>query len=207
MERRDNYRTQAQQAQRYFLGYDQSILIRKLGLQADDTYLYVNLLCKPYRIDRRTGEMEKQDGSIWVDANSHGEVMTALDLICDSREDRWVSGRWKQMQAFGLMFHQNLLEDARDTFAERLQRDPDGLRRACETLGGIRMDCGDVSYALELFDGLRVWLQFWEGDEEFPAKVRWLWDENALMYLKYETMYFAVGILRERIRELMDRGE
>ena len=33
--------------------------------------------------------------------------------------------------------------------------------------------------------------------------LRLLWDENALMYLKYETMYFAVGLLRQRFRELM----
>lgn len=203
MERRDNYQIQAQQAKRYFLGYDQTALIRKLGLQADEQYIYVYLLCKPYRISRQSGDIEKREGVSWVDANSHSEVMTLLDLVCDSREDRCLSGRWKQMQAFGLMFHQNLLEDNEDPFAQMLEKDPQGLARVCEELGGIRMDCGDISYAVELFDGLRVWLQFWEGDEEFPARVRWLWDENAWMYLKYETMYFAVGLLRQRIREEM----
>lgn len=203
MNRRDNYKTQAEQAKAYFLKYDQAALIRKLGLRADGEYLYVEMLCKLHRIDRRTGDIQKREGTAWVAADSHGEVMTLLDLVCDSRENRWISGRWKQMQAFGLMFHQNLLEDAHDPFADMLQRNPEGLRRACEALGGIRMDCGDISYAIELFDGLRVWLQFWQGDEEFPTKIRWLWDENALMYLKYETMYFAVGLLRKRIRELM----
>ena len=205
MERRDNYKIQAQQAKQYFLGYDQEGLIRKLGLQADDRYLYDELLCKLHRIDRRTGDIQKQEGACWVAADSHAEVMTLLDLICDSREDRFISGRWKQMKDFGLMFHQNLLEDGVDAFAEMLGNDPEGAVRACKALGGVPMKGGDISYAVELFDGLRVWLQFWEGDEEFPARVRWLWDENALMYLKYETMYFAVGLLRQRIRELMGR--
>ena len=66
------------------------------------------------------------------------------------------------------------------------------------------MHQGDVSFAFELFDGLRIWLQFWEGDEEFPPRLRFLWDENALQYLKYETMYFAVPLLLQRIRENMD---
>ena len=205
MERRDNYQLQAQKAKEYFLGYDQEALTRKLGIPADDRYLYVEMLCKLHRIDRRTGDIQKQDGDTWAAADSHGEVMTLLDLVCDSREDRHISGRWRQMKDFGLMFHQNLLEDGVDTFAGMLENDPVGVVRACKALRGIPMSSGDISYAVELFDGLRVWLQFWAGDEEFPARIRWLWDENALMYLKYETMYFAVGMLRQRIRELMGK--
>ena len=203
MERRDNYRIQAQQAKQHFLSYDQEQLIRKLDARADDTYLYAEMLCKLHRIHRGTGNIEKWNGSAWVSANSHSEVMTLLDLVCDSREERFLSGRWKQMRDFGLMFHQNLLENARDPWAERLQRDPEALIQACVALKGKSMTGGDVSYVIELFDGLEIWLQFWEGDEEFPPRVRWLWDENALMYLKYETMYFAVELLRQRIEEEM----
>ena len=47
-------------------------------------------------------------------------------------------------------------------------------------------------------------VQLWFGDEEFPASLRYLWDENALMYLKYETMYFARALLLRRIREKME---
>ena len=57
---------------------------------------------------------------------------------------------------------------------------------------------------MELFDGLPVLIQLWFGDEEFPAVLRLLWDENALMYLKYETTWFAKGLLLERLREQMD---
>ena len=138
-----------------------------------------------------------------MDTFAHSEVMTLLDLVCDSRPDRFVSGKWKQMTAFGLLFHQNLAENAADPFAEKLQADMPGLRRALTSLGGREMPQGDVSFSLEFFDGLPIWVQFWAGDEEFPAQVRFLWDENALMYLKYETMYFAVSLLRQRILERM----
>lgn len=204
MERSDNYLIQAQQAKQHFLRYDQQRLIEKLRLKSDDDYLYTRLLSKPYRIHRATGEIQRLEHDSWVEANTHSEVMTLLDLVCDSRENRYLSCRWKQMSSFGLMFHQNLLEDKRDPVAERFQRDPEALRRACLKLQGKPMQGGDVSYAMELFDGLPVWLQFWEGDEEFPPRLRWLWDENALMYLKYETMYFAVNLLLKRISEEME---
>lgn len=202
MERTDNYQLQVQQAQKSFLRYDQSALIRKLNLSHDANYLYVNLLCKPYRIHRNTGTLEVATESGWQSANTHSEVMTLLDLLCDSREDRFLSGRWKQMTSFGLMFHRELLE-GRDATADWFARDLPGLHRACQRLGGIPMPTGDVSYAIELFDGLRIWLQFWQGDEEFPHQIRYLWDENALMYLKYETMYFAINLLLRRLREEM----
>ena len=47
-------------------------------------------------------------------------------------------------------------------------------------------------------------LQLWFGDEEFPPNLRILWDENALMYLRYETMYFAKGLLFAILKEKMD---
>lgn len=202
MEARNNYYLQTLQAKQRFLSYDQSALIKKLGLSADGSYLYVNFLCKPYRIDRTTGDLFRLEGQLWQPADSHSEVMTLLDLVCDSREDRFLSGRWKQMTSFGLLFHRELLEGS-DPAAERLSRDLSALHRACRRLGGVPMPTGDVSYAIELFDGLSIWLQLWQGDEEFPPRVRYLWDENALMYLKYETMYFAVNLLLQRLLDEM----
>lgn len=205
MERRDNYAIHARQAKERFLTYDQQKLIRKLRLKADDTYLYTKMLSQLYRIRRDTGDMERQVDGDWVDGNSYAEVMTLLDLICDSREDRYLACRWKNMQTFGLMFHRNLLEDSKDPWAERFQKDPEGFRRACLALGGQMLPNGDVAYAIELFDGLCIALQLWFGDEEFPPNLRILWDENALMYLKYETMHFAKGMLLSWIREEMEK--
>lgn len=206
MPRVNNYLVQAQQAKDRFLTYDQNVLIAKCQPAHDETYFYLPMLAQTYRIHRRTGDMEKQIPGGWTDANSHGEVMTLLDFLCDSREDRFLRGQWKNMLSFGLMFHQNLLEDQRDVWAEQFERAPDNFRRACEALNGRPLPFGDIAYAIELFDGLEIGLQLWFGDEEFPANLRFLWDENALMYLKYETMYFARGMLLEKIDNLMQDG-
>ena len=203
MARTNNYLIQAQQAKERFTSYDQEQLIAKLNLRFDETYLYVPMLAEIHRIHRKTGDISRAATSGWVDSNSYEEVMTLLDLVCDSKENRFLTGRWKSLTDFGLMFLRSLLEGKAYPWAEKFQADPEGFRKACRSLGGKPFDCGDISYAIELFDGLSILVQLWFGDEEFPANLRFLWDENALMYIKYETMHFARGLLLERIAERM----
>ena len=201
--RENNYLIQAAQAKQRFLRYDQQKLIEKLKLPWDEAYLYPTLLGSRYRLSRGTGDLERQAGDRWVDANSFEEVMTLLDLVCDSREDRYLSCRWKDMVSFGQLFHRGLLEEGKDPWAARFDADPEGLRRACLAMGGQPIPQGDVAYAIEVFDGLCIVIQLWQGDEEFPPRLRFLWDENADMYIRYETMYFAKALLLRRIEELM----
>ena len=198
-----NYLLQARSAKQRFLSYDQQKLIQKFCLEWDETFLYTTLLGRKYRICRQTGDMDCLTDGGWADGNSYEEVMTLLDLLCDSRDDRFIAGRWKSMESFGLMFHQNLLQDERDPLAERFDREPEALRKAGLAIGGKPQAGADIAFVFEVFDGLPVVLQFWHGDEEFAPRIRWLWDENARMYIRYETMYFAVGLLRRRILERM----
>ena len=203
MEKRDNYAVQVQQAKQRFLGYDQGQLIEKCGLAWDEDYLYVPFFSRRHRLCRKSGDLEALVGENWVDANSHSQVMTLLDLICDSRENRCLTGRWRSMESFGLMFHQNLLQDNKDPWADRFDRDPEGFRQACQRLDGTPIPGADIGFAIPIFEKLTVGVQFWHGDEEFYSRLRYLWDENALRYLKYETMYYALSLLLRRIGEEM----
>ncbi len=203
MERRDNYAITVQRAKALFLEYDQRLLARKLGAEMDGEFFYTTFLSEPCRIHRATGDISRFHRGSWVEANSYDEVLTLLDLVCDSKEDRHLSGRWKNMRDFGHGFHQSLLEQ-RDPWAERFQAQPETFAKACESLGGEKYPLGDVAYSIPVFDDLRLLIQLWFGDEEFPAQLRYLWDENALMYLKYETMYYAVPLVLNRIKECME---
>lgn len=203
VEREGNYAIQANQAKAHFLSYDQERLKRKLNLRMDERWLYTALFGVPYRIHRKTASIERCRKGLWQDANSFEEVMTLLDLVCDSREDRRPSGEWKSMQSFGLQFHRSLLEDVVDPWAERFAGNPAGFAGACEALGGTPLKQGDAAYAIEIFDGLRVGIQLWIGDEEFPSRLKIMWDSNALQYLRYETMYFAKSLLLRLLLENM----
>ena len=200
MERKDNYAIQARDAKNRFLGYDQEKLIQKYGLKYDEEYLYTAMLSQPYRLHRKTGDMDKLADGLWQDANSFGEVMTLLDMLCDARDDRSVSGKWKSMQSFGLMFHRNLLEERRDPNADHFDRHPEQFHKGCLALGGKPVPGCDMGYGVELFDGLPVAVQFWHGDEEFFPRIRYLWDENALQYIRYETMHYAIPLVIRAIR-------
>lgn len=195
----DNYRIQADRAIQRFLTYDQSLLIRKFNLLHDEGYLYVNLLCQQYRLHRKTGFLEKADSHRWISANHFHEVMTILDLLCGSWENRQLTDQWKSMEAFGLMFHRNLLEDQQDSWADQFHHSPEVFRLGCLALNGIPIPGGDYGYAVDFFDGMRVAVQFWFGDDEFHPRLRYLWNENALQYLRYETMYYAVPLILQRI--------
>lgn len=196
----DNYKIQFQNAQKFFLTYDQEKLIRKFGLKNDADYLYMTMYGTPYRLCRKSGNLEKHQ-EVWVDANTFGEVMTLLDILCDSREDRFVTGKWMSTQMFGKYFHSGLLEPAFDELADFFDKNPGALKKTCKALGGRSIQGGDEAWAVEVMDGLEIGIFFWHADEEFPAQIRFFWDENALMYIKYETMHYTLGYLRFLLKQ------
>ena len=199
---KDNYAIQLANAQEFFLTYDQEKLIKKFRLQSDENYLYITMFSTPYRLNRRTGKLERFAGD-WQDANTFGEVMTLLDILCDSRDDRYLTGRWASTQQFGKHIHTGLLELERDNLADAFDASPGSLAKACKALGGRPIQGGDEAYAVEVMDGLEIGIFFWHADEEFPAQLRFYWDENALMYIRYETMHYTLGWLRSRLAELI----
>lgn len=196
----DNYQIQMRNAQKFFLRYDQEKLIQKFHLHADEDYLFVILFRTLYRIDRKTGSFECYRG-VWQDANIFGVVMTVLDILCDSKEDRFLTGHWVSTQHFGKHIHTGLLEPEEDPLATAFDKTPGAFRKACLALGGHPIAGGDEAYAVEVMDGLEIGIHFWYGDDEFPAQLRFYWDENAPMYLKYETMHFTLGHLRNLLKQ------
>ena len=200
VEKRDNYQIQVMQAKKLFLTYDQQELIKRCHLRFDEQYFYTTFLREEYRICRTSGDMERLHGGKWVDGNSFGEVMTILDWLCDSSADRYITGRWINLVNHVHYFHRNLQEDSNDPDAILFDRYPKAFATACEALKGEWLPGADVGYAIELIDGLRIFVQLWYGDEEFPPRLRFLWDENALKYIRYETTWFALDLLLERIR-------
>ena len=197
----DNYKLQLSQAKKHFLTYDQQELIQRTGIRFDEDYFYLDFLGSRYRVCRKTGDMERKVCGFWCDGNGFGEVMTILDWLCDSSPDRFVSGNWVNIVSQGHYFHSNLQDDTRDPDAEFFNRHRDRFGDACKALGGQRHPSADEAYTIELLDGLPILVQLWYGDEEFPPRLRCLWDENALRYLRYETTWFAVGFLMQRLRQ------
>jgi len=101
-----------------------------------------------------------------------------------------VSGRWvayKEVPGallYGAVFARRVTEPLEKKFdrSARLFREA-GLR-----LGGEPGPTGDASLFLRAFPCVPLYLVLWEGDEEFPPKVQFLFDSTVHHYLPLEDM-------------------
>ena len=78
-ERRDNYKIMFERTRALFLKYDQEKMIERFQLDADERYLYLTFVARPYRIERATGAME-----YWKDERASAECV-AIESAADER--------------------------------------------------------------------------------------------------------------------------
>lgn len=206
MPRQDNYAIMADQTRKLFLTYDQSAILSNIPLQSDADYFYLPVLDRICRIDRKTGQIcwSAADGS-WNASTSPNDAITIFDYLCDARPGRQLSGEFRGLTGFAHMFHTGLVENSAPTALECfIDQHPDAFRSACEALGGRPYPKGDIGYTLPLFPDFPVLLQFWHSDEDFPPQLRSFWDTNALSWLRYETMHYALHLLLSRLSHLIN---
>ena len=200
MHRKDNYAITAEEARKRFLTYDLSKIISKTPLTHDGEYLYLPVLDRTCRIEKSTGKMAWSTPEGWEQTSAFHDVLTIFDYLCDSKPNRAPSGEMKSMASFGRLFHSGLLEDREPTQLEKtIDAHPELFQKACLKLGGIPFPTGDMAYTVRFFPDLPMTVQFWHSDEDFPPQLRWLWDREANDFIRYETMFYALGILRERL--------
>ena len=176
----NNYEKMAGKAKALFLSYDQEEIIRRNGLEADKDWLYARLLDLDLRLNRRDGSLEQREGP-----------------------GRHALGSWRNTLDFGMRVHRNLAESGHASALEkRIDADPELLRTRALAMGGTELGeygGADYAYILPFFQDLNLLAQFWHGDEEFPPKLTLLWDAGAGDYLRYETMYYALDLTRQRL--------
>ena len=127
-----------------------------------------------------------------------------LRYLLECKDVAW-KNQWKTFREmpWGEMYIKpytgRVLTRAAFTFGTRL----DAFRAAAEHMGAIPVPHGDAGYLFELVGGYRMQILVWAGDEEFPPRLRFLWDENVLRYIRYETTWYAAGLLLTRLKEKM----
>lgn len=210
MERISNYEITKNRVQGDFLKYDQEKMIRKFALKYDENYLYINFIGHFYRINRRSGLLEwSEDGFITCVEGDFNEALTIYDLLCDSKEDCQAANDY--VNVIGLSALQSSskklgdgLFDGKDKIFDHKDK---LLCQVCERLGGVKAGKGDVAYELPLFDFVNCRIQFWNSDDEFDAQLQVFMDKNILKFIRYETVWYAVGHLMRRLTEELERIE
>lgn len=202
--RKSNYDLTRDRAEEKFVKYDPYKMIEKFHLAHDEAYLFLRFLSCDYRVNRRTGRVERLDAEGPVHAGFN-ETLTILDVLCESRPDCRLSGEFVRVNDLDgitktAYLGGNLFDGSARAFTHRTE----ALKAACEQLGGIPGNVGDVSYQIPMFDFFPVSLQFWDADDEFEAVLKLMWDRRTLDFMRYETTYYAAGRLLERLEELIN---
>lgn len=186
-----------------FLKYDQRRMIEHFHLEHDALYLYLTLFARRYRVSRQAGTVEWHDG-VQYHPGGFYDSMTIYDLLCCAKDHCRLAGRFCRAEHLpGAAYGVDPAKGTFDSFAVLCDRDPAQLDAACARLGGSRMQLGEVSWRLSVFDWLPVIVQFWSSDEEFPPVFKLMWDENTLDFLRFETVCYAAALLVERLRAYM----
>lgn len=193
----DNYKLSRDRAQAYFLGFDQQKIIGDWNLKYDEENLYVDFLGRPYGISRSTGIVTR----LWSGEQAgFDEVLSIFDLLCHTGKHKYVSGRFAPVNSLkgrgpvvgvGTNFHGKA--------ASRFDGAPEQFRSACLALGATEISQGDMGFQFPLFGDLTVKLKFYRADEDFPASVTLLWEENLLQFVYYETVFYIAGFLLNSI--------
>lgn len=198
-----NYEIMRNQMRKKFLTYDQEKMIHKFQLDFDDDYLYMEFVSRNYRIGRKTGIVEwwREDLSQAVEAD-YNVSMTLYDVLCCSRENCRLSGEFCPLymaKGSAAILHpgKDLYQKTAEEFRGRVR----DLKTACGKLGTEAAVCGDVRALITVFPFLSVIFQYWEGDDEFPSGIKFLYDRNILDYMHFETVYLMTAHILERITE------
>ena len=198
-----NYDRMLAQAQGLFLDYDQGDMIRRWALVHDDDCLYADFMGQALRIDRHTGEVGYARAPApgeYRAARFVNEGMALFDLLTHSPVRPVPTGRWASISTLGGIIgagHDRTL--SHEGTAARFQDRCDALAGACRRLGGVPAGKADVGFAIPVFRDFQILFQYWDGDDEFPANIKYLFDENALQYMHYETLWYVMGALADRL--------
>ena len=201
-----NYEIMRNQMRREFVKYDQDRMISKFSLRNDESYIYIAFLFREYRIDRITGVVEwSEDGfSTSIEAD-YNESMTIYDALCYSKDDCCLSGNYCPVNMLkgtvkSSNVGSNMFQKSADGFNGKLKE----LETVCG-IWGEKLDLnGDVAAKLYPFSFLPVIIQYWEADDEFPANLKFMFDENILDYMHFETIFFMMGHIVKRIQDMME---
>jgi len=204
---KDNYLEMRNRMRGYFLEFDQQTMIQRFSLKHDEAFIYIRFVRRDYRIGRMNGVVEwSEDDFITCTEAGYNDSMSIYDVLCCSKPGCCLSGRFAPDSSLkGTVYTGSSAKSDLKLFdcAEKFSLNADKLKAACERLGGTPEGKGDVAYRIPVYEFLPIRFALWHADEDFPAEIRILWDENVLSFMHYETLWFIKGHLLSRLQEEM----
>ncbi len=198
MTREGNYEKQLSAAQRQFRTLDYREIAARFSLPMRGGDLTVVFLNEQYRISAETGALLRCADGQRADFNTG---MTVFDMLANPNGLPVLSGRWCDHSHFNAVRGGTLAGELKlsDAAARHFSGRTERLKETCRAIGAQEIADGDFSCLLPLFPFFPLRLRFYDADEEFPAKLQLLWDENTPRYMRYETTFYAANAVFARL--------
>lgn len=201
----DNYAIMRQDAVDRFLTYEVENLLKNPGVSLWEKGVKTTFFSLPVHLDHTVGSILLIDGEKEIECD-FSPTLSILDYVCDRKTSAIAANAFCPVGSLpGVFVGGSGLVMKNGTLEERIEKDPEGFRRACESLGGEKTGAGDMGYRLPVFPDLCMELKFYFADEDFPPQLTFLWDKNILQFVRYETVYYIAGCLCRLLKERMKK--
>ena len=196
----NNYEKTLLRAEQVFLTYSREEMIKACNLKADENYLYIDFFRQPFRVSQTSGRVETKENGVYRHS-TFSEGMSIFDYICEPVPYRCLSGEAVDIGYFAKVGFSG--KDLYQHYVDAFEKNPEGFCAACENLGGTPVAKGDAGYIFEVFPDFPLTLILWTGEEDIPAAMQYLWDKNTPDFIRYETMFYIIGHIMEKIAAAM----
>ena len=195
----NNYELSRDRAQSYFLRFDQQKLIEKWKLKCDEAMIYIRFLGEDYTLCRQNGVVSR-NGQV----AGFEETLSIFDLLCHQGQ-KPLTGVYAPVNSLkGRPTGAGVNTDFTSKTATYFDQHFAQFCESCEALGGTPVPMGDAAYRFTVFEQLTMILKFYRADEDFPASLVILREDETLSYLLYETVFYVQGYLLSRIVKKME---
>lgn len=181
-----------------FLKYDQEKMISLFHLPHDQETIQIDFLGQTYTIYRKSGEL--MQGERFADLD---EMASIYEFLTTATHQPNETKDWRSIASLCT----NTTDTSLGRYIEYLQPFEGKIalmQEACTKLGGIPANKGDVSSLIPVFDGITVWFQYWEADDEFPASVQFLWDASIGDFFRWSILWNIMTCITNRMKEVVD---
>ena len=185
-------------AKRRFLTYDREKLLQNPGVTPWERGVQTSFIAGAVFCDCQTGALTTKEGK----ECDFSQGLSILDYVCDRKPFAIAANVFCPVGSLpGVFVGGSGLVMKNGALESRIEKNPEGFKKACESLGGVATEAGDMGYRLHIFPDLCMELKFYFADEDFPPQLTFLWDKNILQFVRYETVYYIAGCLCRLLKE------
>lgn len=166
---------------------------RRASVRFDEKGCYVvPFMEKEYSVYPEEERIEGPENDVFM---SNSEFLLLILTYLISARDVLFEGKWVSERELpgGELFFKGPHQLPTAELVERFGKDPEKFLEIGKTLGGSRLpEYGDVGLEFQALPRIPIACVLWAEDEEFPARVSYLFDPTATMHFEHLDVILAL---------------